>query len=56
MAAHDVEVKRSAVKELRRLPKDVVRRSLDWFDRLAADPIPAQSRRLVGAERLYLIR
>ncbi len=54
--AYRLEVKRSAVKSLRRVPKDVQKRSIDAIDGLADDPYPAGSVKMVGYETLYRIR
>ncbi|MDQ3907072.1 MAG: type II toxin-antitoxin system RelE/ParE family toxin [Acidobacteriota bacterium] len=51
-----IEWKRSAVKELRQLPKEIVARILEAVEGLRADPFPAGSRKLSGAEHTYRIR
>lgn len=51
-----VEWKRSAVKELKRLPKDAVARILAAVEGLRSDPFPAGSRKLAGAEDARRIR
>jgi mRNA interferase RelE/StbE len=51
-----IEWKGSAVKELRRLPKDVVGRVLQTVESLRADPFPTGVRKLAGAEHIYRIR
>jgi mRNA interferase RelE/StbE len=56
MASYKVEWKRSAVKELRDLPKDVVERILKAVEQLSANPYPTGVRKLVGSEHTYRIR
>jgi mRNA interferase RelE/StbE len=51
-----IEWKRSAVKELKRLPKDVVARLLEAVEDLRSDPFPDGVRKLTGAEHTYRIR
>jgi mRNA interferase RelE/StbE len=56
MASYKVEWKRSAVKELRDLPKDAVERILKAVGQLSGNPYPIGVRKLVGAEHTYRIR
>ena len=56
MASYKVEWKRSAVKELRDLPKDAVERILKSVEQLSANPHPIGTRKLVGSEHTYRIR
>lgn len=56
MDSYKVEWKRSAVKELKHLPKDTVARILKAVGRLPANPYPAGVRKLVGSEHSYRIR
>ncbi len=56
MASYKVEWKRSAVKELRDLPKSAVERILKAVERLAANPYATGARKLVGSEHTYRIR
>jgi mRNA interferase RelE/StbE len=51
-----IEWKRSAVKELRRLPRDVVARILETVEGLRIDPFPVGSLKLAGAEQTYRVR
>ncbi len=53
MATYKVEWKRSAEKELRRLPKAVVPRIVAKGEELADDPYPPGSRKLYGASHTY---
>jgi mRNA interferase RelE/StbE len=56
MASYKVEWKRSAVKELRDLPKDAVERILKAVELLSVNPYPVGVRKLVGSEHTYRIR
>lgn len=56
MDLYKVEWKRSAVKELKALPKDAVARILRAVEQIPADPYPAGVRKLVGSEHTYRIR
>jgi len=51
-----VEWKRSATKELRQLPLEVVARVLRAVEELRANPLPNGARKLAGAEHTYRIR
>lgn len=56
MDSYKIEWKRSAVKELKALPKHAVGRILYAVEQLAAVPHPPGVRKLVGAEHTYRIR
>lgn len=56
MASYRVEWKRSAEKELRKLPAPLIPRIVQLVGRLADDPHPVGSRKLVGSEHTYRIR
>jgi len=56
MASYKIEWKRSAVKELRALPKNAVERMLKAVEQLSAEPCPIGVRKLVGSEHTYRIR
>ena len=56
MASYKIEWKRSAVKELRDLPKNAIERILKVVGQLGANPYPAGVRKLVGSEHTYRIR
>lgn len=53
---YNIEWKRSAVKELRRLPKETVTRVLEAVEGLRINPFPTDVRKLSGAEHTYRIR
>lgn len=56
MESYKVEWKRSAVKELRKLPKDVIIRILKAVEQLPENPYPVGVRKLVGSEHSYRLR
>jgi len=56
MAAYNITFKPSVHKDLRYLPKNVVRSILTRINRLKTESFPAQTIKLSGAERLYRIR
>ena len=53
---YNIEWKRSATKELRQLPGEVVSRILRVVEGLRTNPFPVGVRKLSGAERTYRIR
>lgn len=56
MASFDLRWKRSAIKELRSLPRDVIPRIYSAVDSLISDPIPPHSKKLAGTSDSYRIR
>lgn len=56
MDSYDIEWKRSAVKELRQLPKEMIARILQAVESLAENPFPTGVKKLVGSEHTYRIR
>jgi mRNA interferase RelE/StbE len=56
VASYSLSSRPSVEKDLASLPKHVVSRILDRFEKLKGDPFSAKSRKLQGAERLYRIR
>jgi mRNA interferase RelE/StbE len=56
MAAYKVEWKRSAVKELEKLPRQAVTRIIDTVGNLTNDPYPEGTRKLAASEQTYRIR
>ena len=54
--AYEIEVIRSAARELRRLDSQVRRRVLAKIESLKADPRPAGCRKLTGSEDLWRVR
>ena len=56
MDSYRIEWKRSAIKELKYLPKEVVVRIVRAVGQLTENPFPAGVKKLVGSERTYRIR
>lgn len=56
MASYKITWKRSAARELEKLPKDVISRIVNAVEQLANDPYPRGTRRLVGADKTYRLR
>jgi mRNA interferase RelE/StbE len=56
MASYNREFKPSVEKDLNVLPKVMLARVMTRIESLAADPLPPNSLKLAGAERLYRIR
>ena len=53
MGSYRIEWKRSATKELKKLPKDAVLRLLQAVEQLSADPYPTGVRKLAGSKHSY---
>jgi mRNA interferase RelE/StbE len=56
MGLYKVEWKRSAVKELKYLPRDAVAKILKAIEQLPENPYPSGVRKFVGSEQSYRIR
>ncbi|HEX9004068.1 MAG TPA: type II toxin-antitoxin system RelE/ParE family toxin [Blastocatellia bacterium] len=56
MASYEIEWKRSAVKELKELPKEMIVRILQAVEALADDPLPPGVKKLVGSKYTYRLR
>lgn len=56
MAYYKVRLKPSVHKDLRRLPRAVVRRVLDRLQKLHASPVPRGAIKLSVSEALYRLR
>lgn len=56
MASYQIEWKRSATKELRRLPARTIARVISTVEGLASDPYPVGATKLTGSEKSYRIR
>ena len=56
MASFKIEWKRSATKELKKLPKETVPRILKAVEMLLDEPYPSGVRKLVGSEHTYRLR
>lgn len=56
MASYQIEWKRSALKEIKKLPKDTVVRIIQTVESLSTDPLPVGVRKLIGTEYTYRVR
>ena len=56
MGHHEVEVSRTAEKQLRKLPRDVQERVVRRMLLLAEDPFPQGARKLAGYDDVYRVR
>jgi len=56
MPSYEILWKRSAVKELKQLPKEIVRKINKIVTRLFDNPLPAGVRKLVGSEHTFRVR
>jgi len=56
MASFQIEWKNSALKELQKLPRQIVTRVVAAVDELSGNPFPQGVRKLVGSEYSYRIR
>lgn len=56
MASYRIEWKRSALKELKRLPADVIARVVRAVGELSANPFPPGVVKLAGAQYTYRLR
>jgi mRNA interferase RelE/StbE len=55
MAIYRIEWKHSAVKELRKLPKEAILKILITIEGLADNPFLKGTRKLVGSEHLFRV-
>ena len=56
MELYKILWKRSAVKELKRLPKKIILKILEIVKKLEKSPYPKDSKKLQGSESTYRIR
>lgn len=56
MASYHIEWKKSAISELRNLPKEIVPRVISVVGELSSNPFPDGVKKLSGAEHTYRIR
>jgi mRNA interferase RelE/StbE len=56
MVEYKIEWKRSAVKELEKLPRQAVPRIVEAVGNLTQNPFPVGTRKLAGSEQTYRIR
>jgi mRNA interferase RelE/StbE len=56
MASYNIEWKKSAISELRNLPKEIVPRIVSEVGALSSNPFPNGVKKLRGADHTYRIR
>lgn len=56
MASYKIEWKRSAAKELKRLPPEIIKRILVTVESLAENPLPDGVKKLAGSHHTYRVR
>ena len=56
MASYRIEWKRSAIREVKSLPKEIVPRIVNAVGELTSNPFPDGVKKLSGAEHTYRIR
>lgn len=56
MASYKLHWKRSAEKELRKLPREVIGRLVNLAESLTENPLPPGVRKLAGTEHTYRVR
>lgn len=56
MASFRIDFKPSVEKDLRRLPADIISRSMEKIENLESEPFPPQSIKVFGSERLHRLR
>ncbi len=56
MDLYKIEWKRSAVKELKKLPKETISKILVAVQELSSNPFPNQTTKLVGSQQSFRIR
>ena len=56
MRTYQILFKRSAVKDIRKIPQSAVHRIQDIIDSLKEKPIPEESQKIHGYEKIFRIR
>lgn len=56
MASYNLRWKRSAEKELRQLPREVIMRLLTLAESLTDNPFPSGAKKLAGTNNAYRVR
>lgn len=56
MASYNIVWKKSARKELDKIDKKIILKILDAIEKLAKDPRPTQSKKLIGSHSTFRIR
>ncbi len=56
MDSYKIEWKQSAVKELKKLPKEMIAKILVAVQKLSSNPLPLKTTKLVGTQQSFRIR
>ena len=56
MASYKIEIKKSAQKEIRKLPRNIREKVVGIINRLYDDPVPAEAQKIKGSDNIYRIR
>ncbi len=56
MDSYKIEWKRSAIKELKKLPKETISKILAAVENLSSNPLPNRTTKLVGSQQSFRIR
>lgn len=56
MDPYSVAFKKSAEKDLRKIPKDIIPHIFEHVENLSREPVPHEAYKLASAENLYRIR
>jgi mRNA interferase RelE/StbE len=56
MASYKIEIKKSAQKEIRKLPKDIREKVVNKIDKLALEPLPTDTEKIKGLKNAYRLR
>jgi mRNA interferase RelE/StbE len=56
MASYKIEIKKSAQKEIRQLPREIREKVVSIINRLYDDPVPAEAQKIKGSDNIYRIR
>ena len=56
MASYKIRWKCSAARELRKLPKDVIKRIIQHVEALGSDPIPPGARKMATVQGAFRLR
>lgn len=56
MASYNIVWKRTAQKELRKLPKEAIAKIVGLVENLAENPYPSGTRKLAGTEHTYRLK
>jgi mRNA interferase RelE/StbE len=56
MASYKIEIKKSAQKEIRKLPLEIREKVVSIINQLYDDPVPTEAQKIKGSDNIYRIR